>query len=218
MVFLTREGFTTRLGAPWTKTDSVVQMRLAGANPRASVEGIEPLAQRTHYFVGNDASKWRSNVPHYAKVRYDEVYPGIDLVYYGRENHLEYDFVVSPGADPSLIELEFDGFERTSVEDGELVLQASAGEIRHQKPYVYQNLNGDRTEVLGRYVANDRGSINFKLGDYDHSADIVIDPVVTMSTYLGGSDYDGALALTVDDQNRIWVAGQTYSQDFPAPG
>ena len=122
-------------------------MRLVGAEPRAVGKGEEPLADRTHYFLGNDPSKWQQNVPHYGKVRYEQVYPGIDLVYYDKQGQLEYDFVVAPGADPSVIELAFENVRDVAIEDGGLVLRTPAGEVRQQRPVVYQD---EATKVTRR--------------------------------------------------------------------
>ena len=124
---------------------AVVRMKLVGANPAPRVSGLEELPGKSNYFLGNDPDKWRTNVPHYAKVQYKDVYPGVDLVYYGNQRQLEYDFVVGPGTDPDGITLGFEGVERLRIDaQGDLLLETPDGEIRQRKPLVYQELDGVR--------------------------------------------------------------------------
>jgi len=138
---------------------TVVRMKMVGANPAPAVSGEQKQPGVSNYFRGIDRSQWRANVPHYGRVRYDEVYPGVDVVYYGNQRELEYDFVVAPGADPDDIQLQFQGADRMEVERGDLVLHTAAGELRQRKPYVYQEIGGTRRAVEGKYVLGSEGRV-----------------------------------------------------------
>ncbi|MDD5035850.1 MAG: hypothetical protein PHE55_13950, partial [Methylococcaceae bacterium] len=130
-----------------------LRMKLLGANPNPDIGGLDELPGKVNYFTGNDPSKWRAGVSTYAKVRYASVYPGIDLVYYGNQRQLEYDFVVNPGADPNAIRLNFEGADEARVdENGDLVLTTPSGELRLHKPSIYQDIDGQRRPVEGRFV------------------------------------------------------------------
>jgi len=201
------------------KETAVVGMRLTGGtNTSASPQGEGQLPGTANYFVGSDAAAWRAAVPTFAKVRYQAVYPGVDVVYYGNQRQLEYDFAVAPNADPSAIRLQFSGVAKLKLNaDGDLVLTAKAGEISFQKPVVYQERNGRRELIDGRFTLGRRHTVGFKLGNYDHSQPMIIDPVLVYSTYVGGSgtDGDGALALAVDSSGNAYITGQTDSSNFP---
>jgi len=197
-------------------TGTVLRMSFADANPDARVAGLEELPGKAHYFIGNDPAKWRINVPTYAKVRYREVYPGIDLVYYGNQRQLEYDFVVRPGADLGAIALRLTGADQVEVDvQGDLVLHTAAGSIRQQKPAIYQELGGVRKEIPGGYVLKGKDQVGFKVGAYDARQALVIDPVLFYSTYLGGSGEDSSPAIAVDALGNAYVTGSTFSPDFP---
>ncbi len=194
---------------------SVLRMKLAGANAAAQVEGIDELPGKTNYFIGNDPAKWRTNVPHYAKVRYRGVYPGVDLVYYGNQQQVEHDFIISPAADPSAIRLSFQGAEKLSVDArGDLVLTAEQGEVRLQKPVIYQEVGGVRREVAGGYKV-EGSQVSFQVAPYDASQALVIDPVLVYSTYLGGSDFEVAQGIAVDSAGSAYIVGWARSRDFP---
>jgi hypothetical protein len=140
----------------------VLRMRAVGANPHASVSGEEMLRAKVNYFIGNDPSLWRTNIPTFGKVRLHEVYPGIDLIYYGNEGRLEYDFIVAPGAEPNWITLEFEGADDVRTDErGDLVLTVAGREIRWQKPVVYQEVNGVRREVAGSYAVKGEAERRF---------------------------------------------------------
>ena len=193
-------------------------MKLLGAHRSPRATGLEPLRRRTHYFLGNDPAAWRTNVPHFRRVRYDEVYPGIDLDYYYRDGELEYDFIVAPGADPATIRLTFEGFDQISIDrKGDLVLRNAAGELRQHRPFVYQEFGGTKQEVPGRYRLSSGNSVSFVLAKYDPALPLVIDPRISMSTYIGGSSQDFAVAAAVGPDSCVWVAGATQSTDFPVP-
>ncbi|MGA2252089.1 SBBP repeat-containing protein [Terracidiphilus sp.] len=204
------------------KTD-VVRMQLEGATKGPRVDGEDKLPGAANYFIGNDPQKWHTNVPTYGKVRYTGVYPGVDLVYYGNQQQLEYDFVVAPNAKPNSIKLRFSGAKQLRLnKNGDLEVIAKNGEIAFHKPVVYQNKNGLRQPVEGRFVLEARNSIGFALGAYDRSQPLIIDPTLAYSTYLGGSGQggDGSFAdngygITVDSSGDAYVVGDTWSENFP---
>ncbi len=244
---------------------SLVRWKLVGANRAAKVVGADELAGKANYFWGKEAKRWRRDVPTYGEVRYENVYPGIDLVYYGRGGRLEYDFVVHPGADPNSIRLAIATLEprgagrevagrepaiensKTKMRiapDGDLVIETDAGEARFENPEVYQpesTVKGralkvesetsvvsgpfqatmDHGEIAhrraleGRFVLLANNEVGFKVGPYDPSRPLIIDPALVYSTYLGGSAYDDATGIAVDSSGNVYVTGYTTSADFP---
>ena len=197
---------------------SLVKMRLLGANTDPKISGEEMLAGKSNYFIGNDPKKWRTNVSNYKKVRYQEVYPGIDLVYYGNQRKLEYDFIVKPGADPKIIQLSFEGIESYSIENGgDLVLHTAHEDVTQKKPVIYQEIEGKRVQVAGNYIFLDDESVAFHLGKYDKSQPLVIDPVLEFSTILGGriSFFINFWQIALDSTDSLIVVGKTRSIDFP---
>src|SRR3989475_1125296 len=166
-----------RLNTQARGTPVVVRMSLVGAAPKLPVSGLEELPGKANYFIGNDPAKWRTNVPTYAKVHYRELYPGIDLVYYGNQRQLEYDFIVRPGADPSRIALRFQGADRLDVDaQGDLVVHTAAGAIRQRSPVIYQEVGGQRVDIPGGYVLKDGQRVGFEVATYDRGRPLVIDP------------------------------------------
>jgi hypothetical protein len=132
---------------------AVVRMKLADANPSPEVIGLDELPGKVNYFIGNDPEKWRSNIPTYAKVKYEDVYPGVDMIYYGNQRQLEYDFVVAPGADPSVIRLSFEGTDKMEVDgQGNLILHVAGGDVIQRAPKIYQDIGGVKQAVSGHYV------------------------------------------------------------------
>jgi hypothetical protein len=198
---------------------AVVTMRLAGrANRTASPAGEAPLPGTANYFVGSDPAAWRTGVPTYAKVRYSNVYPGVDLLYYGNQRQLEYDFAVAPDADPKAIRLQFSGVTKLKLDpDGDLIVSAKEGDIAFRKPVIYQERDGRRDLIAGRFTLGRRHTVSFALNDYDHSRPLIIDPVLAYSTYLGGSgdNGDAAFAIAVDSSGDAYVTGMTDSVNFP---
>src|SRR5437667_430244 len=205
-----------RRGTQPRGTPVVVRMSLVGAAPKPLVSGLDELPGKVNYLIGKDPAKWRTNVPTYAKVHYRAVCPGIDLVYYGNQRQLEYDFVVSPGANPERIVLGFQGAERLEINaEGELVLHAAGGVIRQRVPVIYQEIDGVRTKIEGRYVLKDAHRVGFQAAAYDQSRPLVIDPTLVDSTYLGGSGWDYGYGIAVDAAGSAYVTGVTSSTDFP---
>lgn len=195
---------------------TAIRLRFDGANPEPQVSGFRPLAGKVNYFVGNDPAKWHTGVPTYAGVKYSEIYPGVDLVFYGAQRRLEYDFVVAPGADPRTIALKVDGAKGiVSNAQGDLLLSVASGAVELQKPVAYQTVRGERHEIAARYVAAGQ-HIAFAVGTYDHSQPLIIDPVLNYSTYLGGTADDVAFSIAVDALGHAFVAGETMSTDFPS--
>jgi hypothetical protein len=208
-------------GRRGTKGDVGVEtlhVSLLGANPDPRIVAEGELAARAHYLIGNDPTRWRTNVPTYARIRYRDVYPGIDLVYYGtHERQLEYDFVLAPGADPHAIALIFDGARRLALDAaGNLVVTlADGGTVVHKAPVVYQERDGRRERVDGRCVLRESDRVGFELAAYDRTRPVFIDPGLVYATYLGGSADDQAFANAVDASGAAYVTGVTGSVDFP---
>jgi hypothetical protein len=209
----------TQQGAVLLLNQMAVRMTMIGANPDAPVEGLELLPGKSNYLIGNDRKQWRTDVPNYGKVRYREAWPGVDVVYYGNQRQLEYDFVIKPGADPDSIRLRFEGAEQIEIDGtGELVLRTSRGEIRQHKPVIYQEAGGVRKPIQGGYELLGENKVRFRLSNYDRSRSLVIDPILAYSTFLGGSGRDLASAIAVDSSGAAYVTGTTLSPNFPVVG
>jgi hypothetical protein len=206
-------GSTASIGT--SPSGTVVRMAIAGANSHAPVSGIDALPGVTNYFVGDDPAAWRTRIPNYSKVEYTGVYPGVDLVYYGNQQQLEFDFIVAPGADPKSIALDFKGVQALKVNgQGDLIVSTANGDLVQHKPAVYQQVDGQRRMVDGGYVV--RGTrARIKVSRYDHSLPLVIDPTLSYSTYLGGKDFDSGYSIAVDANGDAYVTGLIYSVDFP---
>ena len=210
---------------------SAVSMQFAGANRDAEVAASQALPGHTNYLLGNDPSRWRRNIPQFARVQYRNLYPGVDLDFYGKQGRLEYDFAVSPEADPAEIKLQFEGTRAMQIAaNGDLVLALDGRELRFQAPHVYQRSESGEQTVAGKFVLRAGNQIGFEIGAYDRRQTLVIDPVLTFSTLFGGSGAESCTALTgaqfvahcpaiaVDSANRIYIAGATSTAaGFPTP-
>jgi hypothetical protein len=193
-----------------------INMRLTGSNSKGQPLASEPLPGKVNYYLGNNKSEWRTGISTYARVYYENVYPGIDLAYYGRRNSLEFDFIIAPGSDPAAIRLAFRGARNLEIDDtGSLHVGSSLNSVIIHKPVAYQQENGIRHVVGSRFVINAQHNVGFEVGDYDHSRELVIDPSITYSTYLGGSAEDEAYAIAVDASGNSYVTGATDSPNFP---
>ena len=191
-----------------------IRIALVGGNSKPAIEAVDRLAARSDYFLGNQPDKWQRGVPHFARVRYRNAYPGIDLVYYGAgRQQLEYDFVVSPGADPRNIRMRFEGLDSVRLdESGALVLRVGGHQVVQPKPLAYQErAGGRRVNVEGRYMLGRNGEVHFSLGKYDRKAPLVIDPILVYSGYFGGDLYDAPTGMAVDRDGNVWVTGNTLS-------
>jgi len=207
-----------RFSRPRYKREGLlVRAGFVGANPNAEVVGEGMLPHKCNYFYGNDPSKWHTDVPNYSSVRYQNIYPGIDLRYYGDGRSLKYDFIVKPGTDLSRIQIEYDGVNSLSVNtQGELVVSTKFGDVIERVPYAYQKIRGKREQISCRYAILDRERIGFALdSDWDRSQPLYIDPQLAYSTYLGGNDYDYGYGIAVDGSGCAYVTGEAYSTDFP---
>ena len=206
-----------RPGPPPKVEQAVIRIKLEGAAQSRRVAGLEKLPGVSNYFIGNDPKKWHTDVPHYGRIEYQGVYPGIDLVWYGSQRQLEYDFVVAPGADPNQIQVAYEGVESVGVEaGGKLVLRTALGEVWQQAPRVYQEIGGRRVEVAARYALAARNRVRFQLAKYDRKRELRIDPLVLVySTYLGGSSNDEGYGIAVDGMGSAYVTGATLSTNFP---
>jgi Beta-propeller repeat len=209
-----------------SRAPTALRMRLVAANPSARATGLEETLAKSNYFTGKDPKKWRTNVPNFAKVKFENVYPGVDLVYYGNQGQLEYDFVVAPGVDPRAIKLAIQGASRLGVDaQGDLVADLGGEEVRMHKPVVYQPEESKsklpRHNIEGSYVLLGENQVGFQVSGHDPHKALVIDPVVKYSTYLGGSGDDWASifdflrGIAVDSGGNAYVIGTTASTDFP---
>ena len=215
VLWLTHDARTVTVSADGT---TMTAMGLAGANTAPAVEGIEGRSFRTHYMIGRDPDAWRTNVPHYAAVRYRGIYPGIDVEFQRRAGQFEYDFIVGPSANPELIALVFEGADEVFVDhQGDLVLRAASGETRHRRPVVFQQSGQERKVILGRWAIGSDGRVGFELGAYDRNEELVIDPKLIVSSFIGGNGADFAQTLAYGPGNTLYVAGGTQSRNFPRP-
>ena len=199
---------------------SVLRLKMIGANTTPIVEGHDELPGKVNYFTGNNPAKWRREIPTYRKVYYKDVYPGIDIVYYGNQGELEYDFVVAPGANPKVIKFKVEGADRIRLDEtGNLLFALTHGEVRLNKPLIYQlTAEGERRDVKGTYVIN-ANEISFKVRAFDAKKALIIDPILSYSTFLGAGSNEHALGIAVDSQGNAYVTGVTSSSNFPTtPG
>ncbi|MBK8161693.1 MAG: SBBP repeat-containing protein [Gammaproteobacteria bacterium] len=190
--------------------------RLAGASGAAAGAGLDLLPGRSHYYLGDEAGAWRANVPNYARVEYAAVYPGVDMVYHGEQGGLEFDFIVAPGADPEVIRLAFDADDAARIDAaGDLLLATAAGDLRLRRPVAYQEDSGRRERIDAAFELDGAArELRFRVGSYDASRRLVIDPVITYADYLGGAGADSAQAIAVDAGGNRYVTGSTDSAIF----
>ncbi len=192
------------------------RMRLAGANPQARMEGLDRLPGRSFYYLGNDPSRWQTGLPQFARLRYRDIYPGIDVVFYGKTAEVEYDLLVAPHADLDRVCLSFDGARGLSVDaNGDLRIEFRDGVLWQKKPVIYQESRGVRRQIRGNYVVEDR-QVRIAVEGRDPERLLVIDPVIVYATYFGGSGDEQPCRVAVDTAGNAYVTGTTTSLDFPA--
>ena len=199
---------------------AALRMRLLGGNPRAQIAASNQLPGRTNYLIGNDPTKWHANVPQYARVSYRDVYPGVSIAFYGVQRRLEFDFILAPGASPAPIRLGVSGASRITLDDmGNLLLSSSEGDVLLNMPVAYQEEDGARHPVEVHFVLGAHNEVGFRVGDYDRSRKLVIDPSVGYATYLGGAFEDEGNAIAIDSTGNAYITGETTSTNFPiVPG
>lgn len=199
------------------KQNTNLSLEFIGANDNSKIVGSNQLEIKTNYLLGQDKTKWQKEITNYSQVTYQEIYSGIDLIFYGNKKNLEYDLVVAPNIDPNLIQLKFQGLEKAIKIDkqGDLLLPTQSGIIRQHKPFIYQEIEGNKVPISGSYNITESNLVSFNIGDYDQSKALIIDPEISYSTYLGGSLTDEANAIAVDTQGNAYIVGSTSSTDFP---
>lgn len=187
---------------------AVLRMKFAGGNRYPEVLGEEQLPGKSNYFIGSDAKNWRTNVPQFARCCYKDVYPGVDVVFYGNQRKLEFDFIVEPGSDSNSIRLAFEGAKTLEIDGrGDLVAALSEGEVRFHKPYVYQGTKSAGEEIDGRFIELGRSRVGFEVGEYDPTRPLIIDPTLSYSTLIGGSSGASCNACVEDDTGNIYFGG-----------
>ncbi len=215
VIVLKRRAKSAQSREPLPVEEAVVRLKLDGARPPETFAGLEKSQGISNYFIGNDPSKWVTDVPHFQEIRASAIYPGIDLVYYGNGRQLEYDFRVRPGADPNQIRLLYSGTKAPAVDaQGNLILETPLGSLTQRKPVAYQEIDGKRREVKASYSVRG-GKIRFNLGAWDRNRELIIDPILEYSTFLGGNGDDFGYGIAVDSAGEAFVTGSTSSSDFP---
>jgi hypothetical protein len=194
---------------------STLRVHLVNSNAGTTINVEDRIPARVDYFLARDPT--RTNVPSFARVKYANIYPGVDLVFYGNQRHLEYDFIVAPGADPNAIALSVEGSRELRVDErGDLLVSAPNGVVKFQKPIVYQESRGERHEIASSYKLTANHRVKFSVAHYDRQASLIVDPALAYSTYLGGESDDSGAAIAVDPQGNSVVVGSTLSLQFPA--
>jgi len=195
---------------------STIRMEMLGTRRDPKVSAADLLPGKSNYFIGHNPTRWHENVSQYGRVTYTRIYPGIDLAFHGEQHRLEFDFLLAAHADPRAIKLQLHGVDKLRTDSsGSLVLGSSAGDMILHSPVAYQDFEGARHVVATKFVVSRDNRIGFDLGAYDHSRELVIDPTVSYSTYLGGTGQDNAYGIAVDASGNTYVTGLTSSTDFP---
>jgi len=220
--YLTRRGIHFVLRRAGKNAQYEHDLKFVGARTDVSVKGYHPRKLKVNYFLGSNSEKWLTDIPTYGEVTYKDLYPGIDVRFYGHERRLEYDIVVAPGVDPSQVVFAYEGVEGLRVTAaGELEVQLNDGVIKQNPPVLFQEIEGRRVAVSGRFrLLNDTDSpvhhsYGFEIGSYDQSYSLIIDPVLVYSTYLGGSNHEFGSAIAVDGSGNAYIAGETRSLNYP---
>ncbi len=199
------------------KQDTNLSLEFVGANNEVKVAGNNQLLTKTNYLLGQDNSKWQKEITNYGQVAYQQIYPGVDLIFYGNKKNLEYDLIVAPSINPSFIQLKFEGLQEPIKvnEQGDLLLVTESGIVRQHKPLIYQEIAGNKLPISGSYNINEANLVSFSVGDYDQSQPLIIDPEISYATYIGGSLTDQANAVAIDAAGNAYIVGSTSSTNFP---
>ncbi|MGB9334031.1 MAG: SBBP repeat-containing protein [Candidatus Acidiferrales bacterium] len=198
------------------RESTAIHFSMLGANSDAKVSGLDPLPGTTSYFIGNDPARWRTGIRAFSRVAYHAIYPGVDLVYYGSGRELEFDFKIAPHADPSQVRLKVEGANSLKISStGDLRIATAVGEVRLNRPEIYQLVENRREKVEGAYVLANNNEISLQLGPYDTNRALIFDPVIQYSTFLGGTTSDSAAGIFVDANGNAYITGMTSSTDFP---
>ncbi len=215
--FLTSSDTLMSLHGQGQTSASFLRLTFVGANSRPAIAGEDELSGKVNYFIGNDPAKWRTGVRTYSRVRHQSIYPGIDVVYYGNQSQLEYDFVVAPAANPKSIKLSIAGADdlRIDAASGDLVLRIGDRELRQLKPIAYQEMNGERRNVAANYMLTANRELSIEMSSYDGTKPLIIDPVLFYSSFLGGSGLDEGNDIGVDGAGNAYITGRTQSTNFP---
>lgn len=206
----------------FSKKKTLLSMRFKDSNLSPKVYGLDKLLAKNNYFIGSDRTKWIRNTPNYAKVKYEEIYPGIDLVFYGNKQELEYDFIVKPDASPETISMIFEGAENLSLDkNNNLLIKVEGKDVILKAPIIYQLIKGKKQIVTGNYVLSDNDAVNFHIASYDKKEPLVIDPTLVYSTLIGGSGSgsiwyaDEGRGIAVDTSGNAYITGETQDVNFP---
>ena len=217
-VYLTQAEAVLSLRNRAAKNRSTIRLRFIAAAPSPAASGLDLLPGKSHYLRGSDPSGWHVGIPHYARVRYESVYQGIDVVYYGNQGNLEYDFVVQPGADPAVIRLRVDGVDGLALgPSGDLLLRLDNSELIQRRPAAYQLAGQQREPVESAYRIDDEGLILIEIGDYDRSRGLIIDPVLLYSTFLGGSGQDESYGMSEETNSSPLLSVNPCEEPEPVP-
>jgi len=196
----------------------VINWILVNSSPNVQILGLDTLTHYSNYFLGNEPTKWKTNIPHFRKILYKEVYQGIDLQFSIINNSLKYEFIIKPYADPSRIRIKYSGIDFiTATPEGGLKIMANGVQFNECFPHIYQVKGNERSIIQGQYKLFTDGTIGFVIEEYDKKIPLIIDPLVTIaySTYLGGSSYESGNAVAIDSLGFAYIAGYTMSTNFP---
>lgn len=195
---------------------TALRVRFAGADQNVNIQGLDPLGGRVNFLIGDDPAAWHTNLPTYQRIVYRNLYAGVDMTYAGRDPKLKSEFTIAPGANPGQIRLEYPGADRVSLDaNGDLLIRTDAAELREQAPTAYQESQGVQHPVRAGYRILGGNTVTFDLGAYDVDRPLIIDPVISYSTYLGGTAQSAVTALALDAAGDLYAAGWTEAIDFP---